>query len=81
MAMYNSERQIGDDGDSLTEMNEVSPAESFSHDDARCQRNVSHIREVFDQRTYIFQAILEPAVSSAKNPEVFSRPSREGYLH
>jgi hypothetical protein len=53
--MYSSERQIGDDGDSLTEMIEASPAELFSHDDARYQRNVSHIREVFDRRTYLFK--------------------------
>jgi hypothetical protein len=41
MDMYHSERQIGDDEDSLTEMNEAVQAESFSHDDVRFQRNVS----------------------------------------
>jgi hypothetical protein len=39
--MYDSERQIGDDGDSLTDMSEASQAELSSYDDARCQRNVS----------------------------------------
>jgi hypothetical protein len=46
MDMYHSERHIGDDGDSLTEMNESGQAESFSHDDTRCQRNVSYIIKV-----------------------------------
>lgn len=41
MDMYRSERQIGDDEDSLTEMNEAVQAGSFSHDDVRFQRNGS----------------------------------------
>jgi hypothetical protein len=41
MDMYHSERQIGDDEDSLTEMNEAAQAESFSHDDVRYQKYVS----------------------------------------
>ncbi|KAH9204015.1 hypothetical protein DL95DRAFT_418575 [Leptodontidium sp. 2 PMI_412] len=39
MDMYHSERQIGDDEDSLTEMNEAVQAESFSHDDVRYSKN------------------------------------------
>ena len=46
--MYNSKRQISDDGDSLTKMDEPSPAELLSHNDTRYQRNVSWIREDFD---------------------------------
>jgi hypothetical protein len=55
MAMYNIERQIGDDGDSLTDMGEATPAELVTHSDTRCQRNVSYICEVLDQRTDLFK--------------------------
>jgi hypothetical protein len=33
--------QIGDDGDSLTDMDEAVPVKLFCHSDTRCQRNVS----------------------------------------
>lgn len=46
MEMYHSERRIGDNEDSLTEMNEAAQAESFSYNDVRFQRNVSDIVEV-----------------------------------
>jgi hypothetical protein len=46
MEMYHSERRIGDDEDSLTEMNETAQVESFSYNDVRFQRNVSYIVEV-----------------------------------
>lgn len=51
MAMYNIKRQIGDDGDSLTEMSEP----CLTHDDPMCQRNVRYICAVFDQRTDLFK--------------------------
>lgn len=51
MAMYQSERQIGDDGDSLTEMSEA----CLTHDDPMCQRYVSYICVVLDQRTDLFK--------------------------
>jgi hypothetical protein len=41
MAMCNSAGQIGDDGDSLTDMDEASRAELSSRDDSRRQRDVS----------------------------------------
>jgi hypothetical protein len=50
MAMYNSERQVGDDGDSLTDMSDACLAELISHDDTKFQRNVGYIRDVFDQK-------------------------------
>ena len=53
--MYNSECQIGDDGDSLTEMDEPSPAELLSRHDIGYQRNVSWIRDDFDQRTDLYE--------------------------
>ena len=46
MEMYDSERQIGDDGDSLTEMSEA----CMSQENTMCLRNVSNIREVIDSQ-------------------------------
>lgn len=58
-ANSNSERQIGDDGKSLTDMDEVIPAELVTHNDTRCRRNVRYIREVFDQRTDLFKQVWD----------------------
>lgn len=52
MAWFNSERQIDDDRQSLTNMIDVSLAESYSHD---VSRNVSNILEVLDQRTDLYK--------------------------
>ena len=51
MAMYSSEHQISDDGDSLTEMSEG----CLAHDNTNCQRNVSYICEGLDQGTDLFK--------------------------
>ena len=48
--MHNSDRGIGDE-DSLTVMNEDILTELSSPNDARYQRDVSWIHEVFKQRT------------------------------
>jgi hypothetical protein len=47
MDMYHSERQIGDDMDSLTEINDAVQAESLSHGNARSQNDVSYIMEIW----------------------------------
>jgi hypothetical protein len=50
MAMHNDDRRIGDK-DSLTVMSKDILIELSSPNDARYQRDVSWIREVFEQRT------------------------------
>jgi hypothetical protein len=47
MAMTDDDCHVGDDMDTLTVMNEDVVMEAYSSNDARYQRDVSRIREVF----------------------------------